>query len=86
MGFLVEESPFAAEVRGELRRARGGAGHPPFHSAHEAYAVILEELDEFKAEVWKRPEGRDPLVMLKELAQVGAMAQRAAEDLLLIDG
>lgn len=30
--------------------AKDQAKHAPIHSAHEGYAVILEELDEFKAE------------------------------------
>ena len=56
----------------ECQRARRGNGM--FRSAHEAYAVILEELDEFKAHVWMRPESRDLYMMRKELAQIAAMA------------
>lgn len=55
--------------------------YPPFHTAHEAYAVILEELDEFKAEVWKKPPMRDKVKMKEELTQVGAMCARAILDL-----
>ena len=33
------------EILDECRRAR--AKHAPFHSTHEAYAVILEELQEW---------------------------------------
>jgi hypothetical protein len=47
---------------------------------HEAYAVILEELDEFWDEVRKKEHC--PEKMLRELIQIAAMAQRAAEDLL----
>jgi hypothetical protein len=74
--------PFAAAVAAELSKARSRHGN--IHSAHEGYAVILEELDEFKKEVCKRREKRDPDNMLRELIQVAAMAQRAAEDLDLI--
>ncbi|MCC6271291.1 MAG: hypothetical protein IT190_08435, partial [Microbacteriaceae bacterium] len=53
----------------------------PMHSLHEAYAVLLEELDE----VWdhvklKQPE-RDPAAVRKELVQLAAMAARAVVDL-----
>lgn len=59
--------------------------HARLNSAHEAYAVILEKLDELKCEVWKRRERRDHTSMLLELVQVAAMCQRAAEDLGLLD-
>jgi hypothetical protein len=55
--------------------------HAPLNSAHEAYAVILEELDEFKAEVWKKRSERDPSAMRAELIQLAAMAVRAIQDL-----
>lgn len=67
------------QIRNELERARGQ--HAPLNSAHEAYAVILEELDEFKAEVWKKRSERDPAKMRAELIQIAAMAIRAVEDL-----
>jgi hypothetical protein len=54
------------------------------NSAHEAWAVILEELEEFRLEVFKRRERRDCKAMLQELIQTAAMCQRAAEDLGLI--
>ena len=57
--------------------------HGPMASAHEAYAIILEELDEFKAEVWKKPSQRDKENMRKELIQIGAMCARAIGDLKL---
>lgn len=47
-----------------------------FHSAHEGFAVLLEELDELKAEVWKKDADRDMRRMRKEAIQVGAMALR----------
>jgi hypothetical protein len=67
-----------ATVHVELMLAR--TKHPGvIASRHEAYSVILEELDEFWEEVKKqRP---DDGAMLKELVQVAAMAVRAAEDL-----
>lgn len=71
---------FALHVRCEIERARGK--HKPINSAHEGYAVILEELDEFWEEVKKKRELRDTLAMYGELVQIAAMAQRTAEDVL----
>lgn len=48
----------------------------PFQSAHEGYAVILEELDELKEHVWKNQTRRDIQAMTKEAIQVAAMAVR----------
>ncbi len=67
----------------ELGRARAGNG--PMASAHEAYAVILEELDEFKAEVFKKSSQRSRLRMRSELVQVAAMALRALVDLSVLE-
>jgi hypothetical protein len=75
---------FQEMVRREIEGARGK--HAPIHSLHEGYAVILEELDEVKQEIWKRAEHRSPTLTLKELVQVAAMAQRVAEDCGLLGG
>jgi hypothetical protein len=50
------------------------------NSHHEAYSVILEELDEYWEEVRKRRTLRDPNAMYLELVQIAAMAARAAVD------
>lgn len=78
MSDLRQESTFAAEVRGELERAR--RKFPPINSLHEGYAVILEELDEFFDEV--RAQDLDGRLRraYRELIQIAAMAQRTAED------
>jgi hypothetical protein len=55
--------------------------HGPLASAHEAYAVLVEEMDEFWDEVKKRSENRDKLAMRTELIQIAAMACRAIHDL-----
>ena len=67
------------EVSDELQRARNG--HLSLHSAHEAYAVILEEVDELWDEVKKKRKNRDIDAMRNELIQIAAMAVRAVVDL-----
>ena len=52
----------------------------PFNSAHEGYAVLLEEMDELKEEVWKKRSIRDINRMRKEAVQVAAMALRFLTD------
>jgi hypothetical protein len=54
--------------------------HERMGSVHEGYAVILEELDEFWEEVRKKKSRQDKERMYAELVQIGAMAQRVAED------
>ena len=49
---------------------------PPFNSAHEGYAIILEELEELKAEVFKKQEDRSYPAMKHEATQVATMALR----------
>ena len=62
-------------IYAEFRRA---AMHgEKFASAHEAYAVILEELDEFWEIVRQKRKNRSVLEIEKELIQLGAMALKA---------
>lgn len=76
---LSQEDNIFIDMCEELDRAT--ELHGPLISAHEAYAVILEELDEFKAEVWKKSADRDRKNMRKELIQIGAMCARTIIDL-----
>lgn len=69
-------------IRDEVERAEGL--HPRIHSLHEGYAVILEELDEFKAEVWKKSSQRDDENVTKELIQCAAMCVRTLVNMELI--
>jgi hypothetical protein len=62
----------------ELDRAR--QQHPPIHSAHEGYAVLLEEVEEFWLGV--KAQQPDPAAMRAELLQIAAMAARVATDVL----
>lgn len=77
-------TPFTKRVLFELAVAR--TNHEPMRSSHEAFSVILEELEEFWDQVKLKVELRSPDKMLGELIQIAAMAQRAAEDLDLISG
>jgi len=76
----MKHKNFREDVTEELVRAK--SQHPPMLCIHEGYAVLLEEVDEFWAEVKKKAKQRDPKKMYKELVQVAAMAQRIAEDVL----
>lgn len=67
------------QVTDELRRAT--ELHPPMVSAHEGYAIILEELDELWLEVMKKPSIRSKEKMLAEAKQVAAMALRFMVDI-----
>jgi hypothetical protein len=62
----------------ELKSAR--KNWPAFNSAHEGFAVLLEEVDELKAHVWTNQKRRDLELMRKEALQVAAMALRFAID------
>ena len=66
------------DILGELDQAQ--KKFLPFHSAHEGYAVILEELDELKAHVWQKQSERDYEAMRHEAIQVAAMALRFIGD------
>lgn len=56
---------------------------PPFASAHEGLAVIMEEFEELKAEVFKNPKTRSQEAMKNEARQVAAMAIRFMADVTL---
>ena len=53
--------------------------HGPFKSAHEGYAIMLEEFDE----LWDEIKQREPNVysMEEEVVQIGAMALRFLVDI-----
>lgn len=57
----TKNGPLTAEVLGELARAE--MKFPAFNSAHEGYAVLLEEVEELKAEVFHGPVVFPPRVM-----------------------
>lgn len=51
---------------------------PAFNSAHEGYAILLEEVDELWEEVRKKQKNREVELMRKEAIDVAAMALRIA--------
>jgi NTP pyrophosphatase (non-canonical NTP hydrolase) len=55
--------------------------HGSFNSAHEGYAVILEELDELWEEVRKKAKQRSKEYIRKEAIQIAAMAVRFITDI-----
>ena len=68
----------ASEVSTEVERATMIWG--PHNSAHEGFAVLLEEVDELKAHVWTNQKKRDLAKMRTEAIQVAAMAVRFVLD------
>ena len=70
---------FLEDMETELVHAE--SKFPAYHSYHEAYAVILEELDEFWEIVRQQDNDRDPQGARKELIQIAVTAWRAAKDL-----
>jgi NTP pyrophosphatase (non-canonical NTP hydrolase) len=66
------------DIRLEFSRAT--TKHGKFNSAHEGYAVLLEEVDELWEEVKKQYEKRDSTKLREEAVQVAAMAIRFIVD------
>jgi len=60
----------------ELEHAGAIAHYPKFNSPHEGLAVLQEEFEELKAEVFKNHKSRSVEAMRKEAIQVAAMALR----------
>jgi NTP pyrophosphatase (non-canonical NTP hydrolase) len=73
--------PFRELVAKELHSSVEKHGH--LQSLHEAFAVILEEVDELWEHVRKKTKQRDPEEILEELVQIAAMAQKTAEDIVV---
>ena len=78
-----QELGFPLLVEHELEKAR--EGFRDMASAHEAFAVLKEEVDELWDEVKVNQKRRVASQFLKELVQVAAMAQRMAEDIVFGD-
>ena len=76
---LCRLNHFLGLVRDETLKAQGK--YPPMNSHHEAYSVMLEELEEYWEEVRKKPFARDPAGMGAELIQLAAMCARTFAEL-----
>lgn len=72
----IEE--FLTDVSLEVKRAM--SNHAPMHSLHEAYAVILEEVDEFKTHVWMKQTDRNAIEVYTEIVHIAAMCARCVAD------
>jgi hypothetical protein len=68
-----------ADIQAELDRAE--ARFPAFNSAHEGFAIILEEIDELKAHVWMKQGMRLTHEMRREAVQAAAMLVRFISDI-----
>lgn len=66
------------DVRNELEAAQ--KRFPPMNTAHEGYAIILEELDELWGHVRIKQGMRLSHEMRREAIQIAAMALRFAHD------
>jgi hypothetical protein len=71
---------FYRDVDQELTRAM--ERYPRMNSAHEAYAVILEELEELWQEIKVKQAHHDHAAMRKEAVQIAAMVARFVVDVL----
>ena len=67
---------FPLLVSEELNRAR--LSHSGMNSAHEGLAVIWEEFEELKVEVFRKKASNEKILL--ELVQLAAMCQRMSED------
>ena len=77
----TKQHSLAEEVARELTRAQ--SLFPPIHSPHEGLAVIEEEWEEFKKEVWafNLNKGSDTRRKMRtELVQLAAMCLRTIHD------
>lgn len=77
---LDTESVKALAEIAVLEAITGYENWGPANSAHEAYAVLLEEVDELWDHVKTKQRNRDLDAMRKEAMQVAAMALRFAAE------
>lgn len=74
---IVAVGRFLNEVRDEFERVRREHGER-YNSAHEGWAVMLEEVDELWDEVRKKRKNRDPENMREECVQIACCALKFA--------
>lgn len=63
-----------------IEATKASYSYPAFNSAHEGYAVLMEEIDELWEHVKTNQKRRDLAAMRKEAVQVAAMALRFIAD------
>ena len=66
-------------IKSEAKEAQ--SRYPAFNSPHEGLAVIQEEFEELKAEVFKNHNSRRTDLMRNEAKQLAAMAVRFMAEL-----
>lgn len=76
---MITTNKHAVEIVEEFNHA--ASKFPKFHSPHEGYAIVKEEVDELWDEVKKQYDRRSRQRMRKEAIQVAAMALRFVNDL-----
>jgi|SRR3990167_4828392 len=81
---IEPQQRFLVDVVNEYGKAR--AKYQPFHSAHEGYAVLLEEVDELWEWVRARSSNRSHEAMWQECIQIAAMAMAFATEVRNADG
>lgn len=79
----IQDAMAANDAVEELARAR--AKFDPFNSAHEGYAVLLEEVEELWEIVRMKKQHRTKSQMREEALQVAAMGLRFAADVCPVD-
>lgn len=77
----IDDPSIVALLEIDAEAQRASAKFPPFNSAHEGYAVLLEEVDELWQHVKVKQGRRDCAAMRAEAIQVAAMALRFVVDL-----
>jgi hypothetical protein len=77
MDYKVEK--IIEDILIEFSKATSNYGE--FHSPHEGYSIILEELEELWEEIKKSPKNRDYKNMRKEAIQLTAMSLRFIYDM-----
>lgn len=83
--FEIESIEAPKEIAGILRAViaeyeQAASEHAAWHSAHEGYAVLLEEVDELWDEVRRKRTLRDPDQMRREATQIASCAIRFVKD------